>query len=539
MATGVPYLGSKISLISKSEIRYEGILYTLDSKESTVALAKVRSFGTEDRPTDRPVAPRDEIYEYIIFRGSDIKDIRVCAAPKPQPTLEGGLPNDPAIVQHSAGNFPVSGMPPSQGFGGAPGPNVPKPGAGPPFGGASSSGFANAPSTTAFSSGASARPNDSSPVMDLFRQEAPSGGSSPFGTARTGSRPESSAMSPQNQEQGQRRGGGRPQRGHEQHQRGAAPGFQRGGRGRGGPGGYPMRGGQQRGVSNPRYGGNRNEGRTPSGNAATSGFQPGRPTSTKKEPLKFDNDYDFDKANEEFKEFCTQFEKANVDGSNKDEAKNGDAAEPSTEDGAHHENAEDGEIPEHDKDEEPFYDKAKSFFDNISCEALERSKGNMNRPDWKAEKKLNRETFGATGNFGGGRNRGYYGRGGGQRGTGYNRGRGGGYGGYGYGGYSRGGYGGGGYNNAGGYNNGYGGGGYNNAPREYNSGSRDYNNGGGYNNGRFSRENTSTGGGYRGRGANSGGNQGPWNQPRGGGMGRGGFIFGGQRGRPWGDTRAH
>ena len=59
----------------------------------------VRSFGTEDRPTDRPVAPRDEIYEYIIFRGSDIKDIRVCAAPKPQPTLEGGLPNDPAIVQ--------------------------------------------------------------------------------------------------------------------------------------------------------------------------------------------------------------------------------------------------------------------------------------------------------------------------------------------------------------------------------------------------------------------------------------------------------
>merc|ERR1712038_827418 len=99
---GVPYLGSKISLISKSEIRYEGILYTIDTKDSTVALSKVRSFGTEDRPTDRPVAPRDEVYEYIIFRGTDIKDIRVCQPPKPQPTLEGGLPNDPAIVQHSA-----------------------------------------------------------------------------------------------------------------------------------------------------------------------------------------------------------------------------------------------------------------------------------------------------------------------------------------------------------------------------------------------------------------------------------------------------
>jgi len=57
----------------------------------------VRSFGTEDRPTDRPVAPRDEVYEYIIFRGADIKDIRVCQPPKPN--LESGIHNDPAIVE--------------------------------------------------------------------------------------------------------------------------------------------------------------------------------------------------------------------------------------------------------------------------------------------------------------------------------------------------------------------------------------------------------------------------------------------------------
>lgn len=55
----------------------------------------VKSYGTEDRHTDRPVPPKDEIYEYIIFRGSDIKDITVSEPPKPH----HGLPRDPAIVQ--------------------------------------------------------------------------------------------------------------------------------------------------------------------------------------------------------------------------------------------------------------------------------------------------------------------------------------------------------------------------------------------------------------------------------------------------------
>ncbi len=54
--------------------------------------------------------------------------------------------------------------------------------------------------------------SDASPVMDLFRSEARSGGSSPSGAARTGSRPDSSARSPQSHEQGQRRGAGRPNR---------------------------------------------------------------------------------------------------------------------------------------------------------------------------------------------------------------------------------------------------------------------------------------------------------------------------------------
>lgn len=103
-----PYIGSKISLISKSEIRYEGILYTIDPKESTIALAKVRCFGTETRIAassidPAPVPPRDEIYEYIIFKASDIKDLTVCETPQPAPNIyaSAGLPHDPAILSAS------------------------------------------------------------------------------------------------------------------------------------------------------------------------------------------------------------------------------------------------------------------------------------------------------------------------------------------------------------------------------------------------------------------------------------------------------
>lgn len=72
------YIGSKISLISRSEIRYEGILHSINNVDSSLTLQNVKSYGTEGRKQIGPqIPPSAEIYDYIMFKGTDIKDIQI------------------------------------------------------------------------------------------------------------------------------------------------------------------------------------------------------------------------------------------------------------------------------------------------------------------------------------------------------------------------------------------------------------------------------------------------------------------------------
>lgn len=43
----------------------------------SLADISVWSFGTEDRPCERPVAPRNEEYDQVVFRGRDLEDVRL------------------------------------------------------------------------------------------------------------------------------------------------------------------------------------------------------------------------------------------------------------------------------------------------------------------------------------------------------------------------------------------------------------------------------------------------------------------------------
>ncbi|XP_053981229.1 protein LSM14 homolog car-1 isoform X2 [Hylaeus volcanicus] len=410
MSGGMPELGSKISLISKADIRYEGRLFTVDPQECTIALANVRSFGTEDRETQLPVAPQNQVYEYILFRGSDIKDIRVV-------NNVNSIPNDPAIVQMT-----VQPSMSQQSY--QPQPSYAHPMMG-PMGGQYGTPYGMTMGTMGPVMGmptAARDPrgpiNKQPSVLDLI-----SGGSrstTPTSSLLTRKSPtidQGIQVGHQQQTQQQQQQGGKlgdktnmrniqpARRDHDSH--GGKPGivsqYNEGKRDQ------MKQDGQIQGQSNHAQGGrgNRggwiNRGNMRGRGRGRGGFrnQIGNTGAKPKNTLKFDNDYDFEQANTEFEELRSQLAKTKIDTGADNEKKDDSGNETGAGEG--------------EPEEEPeiiHYDKSKSFFDNISCEAVERSKGRFQRTDWRTERKLNSETFGvASTRRGGFRGRGYYNRG--------------------------------------------------------------------------------------------------------------------------------
>lgn len=106
-------LGSRISLITQQDIRYEGVLFSINQNESSIVLRDVRYFGTEDRPAAKKMPKNDAVLAFVSFPGNEIKDLYVhegdddaggeqqaqqtSETPPPPPPAQSGPPAVPDI----------------------------------------------------------------------------------------------------------------------------------------------------------------------------------------------------------------------------------------------------------------------------------------------------------------------------------------------------------------------------------------------------------------------------------------------------------
>ena len=65
------FLGCRLRISTRAQVRYEGQLYTIDPSHQTLSLANVQAIDS----------PASNLYEYITFRASDVLDMTVLPQP--------------------------------------------------------------------------------------------------------------------------------------------------------------------------------------------------------------------------------------------------------------------------------------------------------------------------------------------------------------------------------------------------------------------------------------------------------------------------
>lgn len=404
MSNSVPYIGSRMSLISKAEIRYEGFLHEIDTSNTTVTLKNVRSFGTENRRSDKVIPPKDDVFQYIIFRGSDIKDISVCetsaftdpAIVQSGPPADGNRPNvqsnpgatlTPETVSPTPASFPPFAMPAPPQTKPHP-PTVPSPQLfRPPIPATEAQQISPEPlvdQSRSLNSGNDQADNRSNvpprqaPRQGMGQRNDRGDNRSYSATARQYNRnydyaPRSYAYNPSGNPYNNSYNSG----GGFRNNNSSAPTA-------------PLMGSNTQG--NRQMSGNRNY--NYQNNYRWNQNGPNRRMGPRNRldeqtggnsDLRIDEDFDIDDANRKFdkSQLVKEFASLDIQEEVEAEAQVHNLAD-----------LEDGEVADESRTTEAakFYDKSKSFFDSISCDALEKK---SNRLTTAEEKRLNVQTFGA------------------------------------------------------------------------------------------------------------------------------------------------
>lgn len=76
-------IGSYISLITKAESRYEGILTEVDKVKKTMSLKNVKGYGTEGRRNgENEIPPNDAVLGTVKFRVDLVKTFEIIEKPE-------------------------------------------------------------------------------------------------------------------------------------------------------------------------------------------------------------------------------------------------------------------------------------------------------------------------------------------------------------------------------------------------------------------------------------------------------------------------